>query len=82
MSLMCCSERATPRTRSRSPETLSQPPKVSLTHVRILFPILIVAILEWTFAKQKWQRTKNVVRGDAAFRTAEILPGFREKIYA
>ncbi|PIL35307.1 hypothetical protein GSI_02032 [Ganoderma sinense ZZ0214-1] len=37
---------------------------------------------EWTFAKQKWQRTKNVVRGDAAFRTAEILPGFREKIYA
>ncbi|KAI1797075.1 Clavaminate synthase-like protein [Ganoderma leucocontextum] len=37
---------------------------------------------EWTFAKQKWQRTKNVVRGDQSFRTAEILPGFREKIYA
>ena len=37
---------------------------------------------EWTFAKQKWQRTKNVVRGDTNFRTAEILPGFREKIYA
>ena len=37
---------------------------------------------EWTFAKQKWQRTKNVVRSDTNFRTAEILPGFREKIYA
>jgi len=37
---------------------------------------------EWTFAKQKWQRTKNVQRGDKAFETAQILPGWNEKIYA
>ena len=37
---------------------------------------------EWTFAKQKWQRTKNVVRGDTSHQTAQILPGFREKVYA
>ena len=37
---------------------------------------------EWTFAKQKWQRTKNVVRGDSEHQTAQILPGFREKAYA
>jgi hypothetical protein len=36
---------------------------------------------EWTFAKQKWQRTKNVVQGDAAYQTAQILPGFREQVY-
>ncbi|EKM58679.1 uncharacterized protein PHACADRAFT_193797 [Phanerochaete carnosa HHB-10118-sp] len=37
---------------------------------------------EWTFAKQKWQRTKNVVRGDPSFETAQILPGWNEKVYA
>jgi hypothetical protein len=37
---------------------------------------------EWTFAKQKWQRTKNVSRDDVAFATAKILPGFNERIYA
>jgi len=37
---------------------------------------------EWTFAKQKWQRTKNVARGDPNFETAQILPGWSEKIYA
>ncbi|KAK7688780.1 hypothetical protein QCA50_008320 [Cerrena zonata] len=37
---------------------------------------------EWTFAKQKWQRTKNVVRGDQNYETAEILPGWKEKRYA
>ena len=37
---------------------------------------------EWTFAKQKWQRTKNKVRGDAKFETAQILPGWQEKVYA
>ncbi|RPD72452.1 Clavaminate synthase-like protein [Lentinus tigrinus ALCF2SS1-7] len=36
---------------------------------------------EWTFAKQKWQRTKNVARGDVSHKTAQILPGFREKVY-
>lgn len=38
-------------------------------------------ITEWTFAKQKWQRTKGVVRGDPKHETAEILPGWNEKIY-
>ncbi|KAF7793728.1 hypothetical protein EIP86_004844 [Pleurotus ostreatoroseus] len=37
---------------------------------------------EWTFAKQKWQRTKNVVRGDPKFENAQILPGWNEKVYA
>ncbi|CDO71806.1 hypothetical protein BN946_scf184939.g30 [Trametes cinnabarina] len=37
---------------------------------------------EWTFAKQKWQRTKDVVRGDPKFETAQILPGWQEKVYA
>ncbi|KAI0325729.1 Clavaminate synthase-like protein [Cubamyces sp. BRFM 1775] len=37
---------------------------------------------EWTFAKQKWQRTKNVIRGDPKFETAQILPGWQEKVYA
>ncbi|KAI0366153.1 Clavaminate synthase-like protein [Pilatotrama ljubarskyi] len=36
----------------------------------------------WTFAKQKWQRTKNVARGDKKFETAQILPGWNEKVYA
>jgi len=35
---------------------------------------------EWTFAKQKWQRT-TAVRGDIKHRTAEILPGWNEKKY-
>jgi len=37
---------------------------------------------EWTFAKQKWQRRKDVVRGDPKHTTAEILPGWSEKSYA
>ncbi|KAI0077002.1 Clavaminate synthase-like protein [Panus rudis PR-1116 ss-1] len=37
---------------------------------------------EWTFAKQKWQRTPNAIRGDEKHETAEILPGWREKSYA
>ncbi|CCM02775.1 uncharacterized protein FIBRA_04883 [Fibroporia radiculosa] len=37
---------------------------------------------EWTFAKQKWQRTKNIVRDDPQYETAQILPGWREKVYA
>ncbi|KAH9014765.1 Clavaminate synthase-like protein [Lactarius pseudohatsudake] len=36
----------------------------------------------WTFAKQKWQRTKGARIDDEGFRTAQILPGFREQIYA
>lgn len=36
---------------------------------------------EWTFAKQKWQRTKNVSYDDVAHRTATILPGFKEQVY-
>ncbi|KAJ8496850.1 hypothetical protein ONZ51_g876 [Trametes cubensis] len=36
----------------------------------------------WTFAKQKWQRTKNVARGDKKFENAQILPGWNEKVYA
>ncbi|KAH9014763.1 Clavaminate synthase-like protein [Lactarius pseudohatsudake] len=36
----------------------------------------------WTFAKQKWQRTKGVSAEDQEYRTAQILPGFREQIYA
>ncbi|KAH8984782.1 Clavaminate synthase-like protein [Lactarius hatsudake] len=35
----------------------------------------------WTFAKQKWQRTKGVRAEDQEYRTAQILPGFREQIY-
>ena len=38
-------------------------------------------MVEWTFAKQKWQRAKNVARGDVNHKTAQILPGFREKVY-
>ena len=37
---------------------------------------------EWTFAKQKWQRANNAVRGDSKYETAQILPGFSEKHYA
>jgi len=35
---------------------------------------------EWTFAKQKWQRTSKVA-GDVKHSTATILPGWNEKIY-
>ncbi|KAJ7581158.1 Clavaminate synthase-like protein [Mycena floridula] len=34
---------------------------------------------EWTFAKQKWQRTKGYTAG---FETATILPGYQERVYA
>ncbi|KAJ3785557.1 Clavaminate synthase-like protein [Lentinula aff. detonsa] len=34
---------------------------------------------EWTFAKQKWQRTGY---DDPEHKTAQILPGWREKVYA
>ncbi|KAI0925484.1 hypothetical protein AcV5_008207 [Taiwanofungus camphoratus] len=37
---------------------------------------------EWTFAKQKWQRTKDVVQSDPKYQTAQILPGWNEKVYA
>ncbi|KIP06265.1 hypothetical protein PHLGIDRAFT_128393 [Phlebiopsis gigantea 11061_1 CR5-6] len=37
---------------------------------------------EWTFAKQKWQRTKGAVRGDPKYENAQILPGHNEKFYA
>ncbi|EKM58677.1 uncharacterized protein PHACADRAFT_253164 [Phanerochaete carnosa HHB-10118-sp] len=37
---------------------------------------------EWTFAKQKWQRTKGAVRGDPKYENAQILPGHSEKHYA
>ncbi|EIM85375.1 Clavaminate synthase-like protein [Stereum hirsutum FP-91666 SS1] len=36
---------------------------------------------EWTFAKQKWQRLSKVV-GDKTHETAQILPGWNEKVYA
>ncbi|KAF7793727.1 hypothetical protein EIP86_004843 [Pleurotus ostreatoroseus] len=36
---------------------------------------------EWTFAKQKWQRTPNKVRGDPELENAQILPGFKERSY-
>ncbi|ESK86175.1 flavonol synthase [Moniliophthora roreri MCA 2997] len=36
---------------------------------------------EWTFAKQKWQRTKGYT-DDIKHKTATILPGFNEKVYA
>ncbi|KAK0223545.1 Clavaminate synthase-like protein [Armillaria fumosa] len=36
---------------------------------------------EWTFAKQTWQRTKGY-QDNIEYRTATILPGFKEKVYA
>ncbi|THU77004.1 Clavaminate synthase-like protein [Dendrothele bispora CBS 962.96] len=36
---------------------------------------------EWTFAKQKWQRTKGYTL-DSKYQNATILPGFKEKPYA
>ena len=44
--------------------------------------LLLTSLSEWTFAKQKWQRTKGVVRGDPKYETAQILPGHNEKLYA
>jgi isopenicillin N synthase-like dioxygenase len=35
---------------------------------------------EWTFAKQKWQRTKGYLQDEKHLR-AVILPGFAEKLY-
>lgn len=37
---------------------------------------------EWTFAKQKWQRTKGAYDSDPNYESAVILPGFQEKRYA
>ena len=37
--------------------------------------------LAWTFAKQEWQRTKYAAEDEEA-RTAQIVPGFRQQIYA
>ncbi|VDC07711.1 unnamed protein product [Peniophora sp. CBMAI 1063] len=42
----------------------------------------VPTVEQWTFAKQKWQRTKNIHRDDPKYRTAEIWPGFSEQIYA
>ncbi|THU80583.1 Clavaminate synthase-like protein [Dendrothele bispora CBS 962.96] len=36
---------------------------------------------EWTFAKQKWQRTKGY-SADSEHQNATILPGFKEQAYA
>jgi hypothetical protein len=36
---------------------------------------------EWTFAKQKWQRTPNMSFDDKTHQTAKILPGFKERMY-
>ena len=38
--------------------------------------------LAWTFAKQKWQRTDGAREDDPSFRSAQILPGFCEQVYA
>jgi hypothetical protein len=38
--------------------------------------------VEWTFAKQKWQRTKGKFTLDQEHKTATILPGFKEQVYA
>lgn len=43
--------------------------------------LMYLVYLEWTFAKQKWQRQRKVV-GDKAHETAQILPGYNEKVYA
>ncbi|KAI0090927.1 Clavaminate synthase-like protein [Irpex rosettiformis] len=37
---------------------------------------------EWTFAKQKWQRTKGYTRDDPKHNNAQILPGYNERAYA
>lgn len=71
----------TPLRRARTP---CQPWKVRIMTV-IKIPgrnLTVCFVVEWTFAKQKWQHTKNVVRGDPKFETAQILPGWSEKVYA
>jgi hypothetical protein len=40
--------------------------------------LLITDLLEWTFAKQKWQRTGYLGPQRAS---KEVLPGFPEKVY-
>ncbi|KAI0309609.1 Clavaminate synthase-like protein [Amylostereum chailletii] len=42
----------------------------------------VPTVEQFTFAKQKWQRTKDVRRDDPKYNTATILPGFQERIYA
>nr|GAT51606.1 flavonol synthase [Mycena chlorophos] len=40
----------------------------------------VPSMFDWTFSKQKWQRTKyGSLKEDHA--TAQILPGFREQVY-
>ncbi|KAJ7240488.1 Clavaminate synthase-like protein [Mycena rebaudengoi] len=44
----------------------------------------VPTVEEWTFAKQKWQRTKSTKADktvEKEYRTATILPGFKEKAY-
>lgn len=47
-----------------------------------MYPADWSTLAAWTFAKQKWQRTKNVARGDKKFENAQILPGWNERAYA
>lgn len=42
---------------------------------------LISNLLEWTFAKQKWQHG-GYAKVDDTHKTAAVLPGWREKVYA
>ena len=72
-------ERGILRTNLRKVEVLSRPWKASslLLHKRGL---QLIDCAEWTFAKQKWQRTKGY--SDKSHKTAVILPGFQEKVYA
>jgi hypothetical protein len=54
--------------------------------------ILLTIILEFdgffkhshprVIQEQKWQRRKNVTLDDVEYRTAQIMPGFKEQIYA
>ena len=60
------------------PTTEGQP---SLTYVITQCVRTDLAFLAWTFAKQKWQRTKGAYTYDPTFRTAVILPGYQEKLY-
>ena len=54
----------------------------SLPSAAVMIAKILIQYSEWTFAKQKWQRTKNAVRGDPKYETAQILPGHNEKFYA
>ena len=78
----CFNARASPRTPSRRAATLSRLWKVRSEFTSALFELRTHLVAEWTFAKQKWQRTKGVVRGDPKYETAQILPGHNEKLYA